>query len=60
MRSMMDIKLDRIRAGIKAIDMAKKIGISCGQLSKIEHGHIPCPPELQNQMEKYIDTCRLF
>jgi transcriptional regulator with XRE-family HTH domain len=57
---MMELKIERIRAGIKAIDMAKKIGISSGQLSKIEHGHIPCPAELMEKMSKYIRQSSLF
>ncbi len=54
------IKIERIRVGIKANEMAKKIGISPGQLSKIENGHIPCPPDTLEKIEQYIKICRLF
>ncbi|EEG78370.1 helix-turn-helix domain-containing protein [Dethiobacter alkaliphilus] len=60
MSDMFELKIERIRAGIKAIDMAKKLGISSGQLSKIENGYASCSPELMENMAKYIRQCSLF
>lgn len=60
MNDIKELRIERIRAGIKGIEMAKKLGISSGQLSKIEHGYAPCSPELMEKMAAYIRQCQLF
>ena len=49
---MIDMKIARIRAGVKAIDLAKEFRISPGQFSKIENGYIDCPKEIYEKLEE--------
>ncbi|SDZ40044.1 Helix-turn-helix [Proteiniborus ethanoligenes] len=41
----LEIKLMRIKANIKAINLAKKLNMSPSKLSLIENGHIKCSEE---------------
>lgn len=53
-----DIIVQRIQSGKKQIDVALKLGISPGQLSKIENGYIHCTEEMKNRILKAIDETK--
>ena len=51
-----ELKIDRVRSGIKAINIAQYLRISSGQLSKIEHGYANCPDELFQKIKEYVEA----
>lgn len=51
MKTGTEIRINRIRKGLKAIDLAKEIGITNVKLSLIENCHIECPEELYEKIE---------
>lgn len=50
-----DIKIMRIRLGIKAIDLAKQIGISNVKLSLIENNRIEASREIIEMIQKSLN-----
>lgn len=54
MSKMLELKLNRIRKGLKAIDVAKELGISPGQFSKMENGYVDVPVEVYEKIEKIL------
>jgi transcriptional regulator with XRE-family HTH domain len=50
MHSGKEIKIARISADIKAIELSKKLGISNSKLSLIEKGHIECPEDIYEKI----------
>lgn len=41
-----DIKIARIRAGVRAYELAQRVGLSESAMSRIETGRKPASPEL--------------
>lgn len=53
-----DIKIARIRSGIRQYDLAAKIGIPPNRLCEMELGRRPIPPELVEKIEKVLDEAK--
>lgn len=54
MENAKELKIYRIRSGIKQIDLAIRLGISPSQLSKIENGYAECTEELKKEILKIV------
>lgn len=51
-----DIKIARIRAGLKGYELARLLGITPDRMSKIELGHIKPSNELVNKIKRTLKT----
>ncbi len=60
MKTMSELRVERFKNGIKGIEVAKYLGISSGHYSKMEHGYVPCSPEMMKSIEEYIMSNKLF
>ena len=50
----LELKIARLRAGLKQYELAAKVGIAPTQLSEIETGRRELPPELLEQILRVI------
>ena len=50
-----DLKITRIRAGIKQWELASKMGINQNRLSQFELGRYPTTPEIEARIMRAID-----
>ncbi len=51
----LELKIARLRAGLKQYQMAARLGISSTQLCEIEMGRKTPSPELANEMARIIN-----
>ncbi len=51
----LELKIARLRAGLKQYEMAARLGISSTQLCEIEMGRKAPSPELANEMARIIN-----
>ena len=51
-----DLKVARLKAGIRQYDLAARLGISPTQLCEIELGRRPLTPEIAEQIKQTIDS----
>ncbi len=50
----LELRIARLRAGLKQYEMAARLGISSTQLCEIEMGRKTLSPELANEMARII------
>jgi len=54
----LELKIARLRAGLKQYELAAKVGIAPTQLCEIETGRRELPPELLNRILRVISGSR--
>lgn len=54
----LELKIARLRAGLKQYELAAKVGIAPTQLCEIEAGRHELPPELLERILKVINNSR--
>ena len=54
----LELKIARLRAGIKQYELAARVGIGATQLSEIEQGRRPITPELREKIKKVLNEVR--
>lgn len=54
----LDIKIARLKAGMRQYDLAARLGIPPSRLSEIESGRRNPAPEIVQQLFKILDECK--
>jgi len=54
----LDIKIARLKAGLRQYDLAARLGIPPSRLSEIESGRRKPAPEIMRQIHKILDECK--
>lgn len=54
----LDIKIARLKVGLRQYDLAARLGIPSSRLSEIESGRRKPAPEIIRQIFKILDKCK--
>lgn len=54
----LDIKIARLKVGMRQYDLAARLGISPSRLSEIESGRRKLAPKMVKRLFKILDECK--